>query len=56
MRGHRRHARKDLDDLEGSVSEDDLKWASGRLDEMIHRHEAEVDSARQSNEDELLEV
>ena len=56
MRGHRRHARKDLDDLEGSVSEDDLKWASGRLDEMIHRHEAEVDSARQAKEDELLEV
>ncbi len=32
MRGLRRHARKDLDELEGSVSEDDIKWAGDRLD------------------------
>jgi ribosome recycling factor len=56
MRGLRRNARKDLDDLEGSVSEDDLKWASGQLDDMIHGHEAEIDAARQGKEDELLEV
>ena len=56
MRGFRRNARKDLDDLEGSVSEDDLKWAGNRLDEIIHGFEAEIDSARQAKEDELLEV
>lgn len=56
MRGLRRQARKDLDDLEGSVSEDDLKWASGELDGMIHQHEAEIEAARQAKEDELLEV
>ena len=56
MRGLRRNARKDLDDLEGSVSEDDLKWAGSRLDEMIHGFEAEIDNARQAKEDELLEV
>jgi ribosome recycling factor len=56
MRGLRRNARKDLDDLEGSVSEDDLKWASGRLDDMIHTHEAEIEASRQAKEDELLEV
>jgi len=55
MRGLRRNARKDLDDLEGSVSEDDLKWAGNRLDEIIHDFEAEIDSARQAKEDELLE-
>jgi len=56
MRGLRRSARKDLDELEGSVSEDDLKWAGGRLDDMIHDFEAEIDAARQAKEDELLEV
>ena len=56
MRGLRRGARKDLDDLEGSVSEDDLKWAGKRLDDMIHGYEAEIDAARQAKEDELLEV
>ena len=56
MRGLRRHARKDLDDLEGSVSEDDIKWAAGRIDDMIHGYEAEIDAARQAKEDELLEV
>ncbi|MDE0893898.1 MAG: ribosome-recycling factor [Actinomycetota bacterium] len=56
MRGLRRHARKDLDDLEGSVSEDDVKWAGSRLDELIHGFEAEIDKARSAKEDELLEV
>ena len=56
MRGLRRGGRKDLDDLEGSVSEDDLKWAGKRLDDMIHDFEAEIDKACQSKEDELLEL
>jgi len=56
MRGVRRHARKDLDDIEGSVSEDDLRWAGDRLDSLIHGFEAEIDEARQAKEDDLLEV
>jgi ribosome recycling factor len=56
MRGVRRHARKDLDDLGGSVSEDDLRWAADRLDSLIHGFEAEIDEARQVKEDDLLEV
>ena len=39
-----------------SVSEDDLKWAGNRLDEMIHGFEAEIESARQVKENELLEI
>ena len=56
MRGLRRHARKDLDELEGSVSEDDIKWAGDRLDKMIHGFETDIEKARSAKENELLEV
>ncbi len=58
LRGQRRNGRKDLDDISGSggVSEDDIKHASDRLDELIHKHEAVIDQARTSKENELLEV
>ena len=58
LRGQRRSGRKDLDDIGGSggVSEDDIKHASDRLDELIHKHEAAIDQARASKESELLEV
>ena len=58
LRGQRRNGRKDLDDISGSagVSEDDIKHASDRLDELIHKHEAVIDQARASKESELLEV
>ena len=38
------------------VSEDDIKHASDRLDEITHKHEAVIDQARASKESELLEV
>tara|TARA_Y100001960_G_C14306688_1_gene648731 strand:+ start:34 stop:603 length:570 start_codon:yes stop_codon:yes gene_type:complete len=58
LRGLRRNARKDLDDLSGSsgVSEDDIKWVADQLDDLIHKHEAEIEVARLAKEEELLEV
>ena len=58
LRGLRRHARKDLDDVAegGGVSKDDVKWVADQIDELIHKHEAEVEQARSAKEDELLEV
>ncbi len=58
LRGLRRSARKDLDDVEssGGVSEDDIKHAAGQLDDLIHVYESEIDEARTAKEDELLEV
>lgn len=58
IRGFRRHARKDLEDVErdGGVSEDDISWAEDRLDEITHKHEAQIDEAHTQKEEELLEV
>ncbi|MDE0928000.1 MAG: ribosome recycling factor [Acidimicrobiales bacterium] len=58
LRGQRRNARKDLDDIsdDGGVSEDDIKHASQQLDDLIHRYEAEIDQARSAKESDLLEV
>ena len=58
LRGLRRHARKDLDDLAegGGVSKDDVKWVADQIDELIHKYEAEVEQARSAKENELLEV
>ena len=58
LRGLRRSARKDLEEIAGGggVSEDDVKWVEGQLDVMIHEYEVEVEQARSSKEDELLEV
>tara|TARA_Y100000758_G_scaffold215834_1_gene155158 strand:+ start:138 stop:707 length:570 start_codon:yes stop_codon:yes gene_type:complete len=58
LRGLRRHARKDLDDVAegGGVSKDDVKWVADQIDELIHKYETEVEQARSAKEDELLEV
>ena len=58
LRGIRRHARKDLDDIEkeGHVSEDDIRHAGSQLDDLTHRNESEINEARTAKEDELLEV
>lgn len=58
VRGMRRGARKDLDDVEseGGVSEDDISRASERLDKLTHEHEAAIESARDAKETELLEI
>ncbi len=58
VRGVRRHARKELDDLtrEGGISEDEIRRASERLDEITHEHENRIAEAEKHKEDELLEV
>ncbi len=58
IRGVRRSARKDLDDVEndGGVSEDDIARAEARLDKATQTHEASIEAARESKEQELLEV
>ena len=57
LRNLRRAARRDLEGLErqGDLSEDELARAEKELDKLIHAQEAEIDSALQLKEQELLE-
>jgi ribosome recycling factor len=56
IRGLRRSARKDLEDLEkeGGVSSDDIDRAQADLDKLTQQHEALVEKARTEKEKELL--
>ncbi len=56
IRGLRRSARKDLEDLEkeGGVSSDDIDRAQAELDKLTQQHEALVEKARHDKEKELL--
>jgi ribosome recycling factor len=58
IRHARRGARHDLEALEkdGDISADDLARAEKELDKLTHHHEAEVDTALEHKEQELLEV
>jgi ribosome recycling factor len=58
IRHARRSARHDLEALEkdGDISADDLARAEKELDKLTHRYEADVDSALEHKEQELLEV
>lgn len=58
MRGIRRDSRKDLEGLEkeGGISEDDIRSAESQLDGLIHKKEAEIESAREAKENELREI
>ncbi len=58
VRGLRRQARKDLDEIEkeGGVSADAVARASDKLDGITRAHEGLIDEALASKEDELLEV
>lgn len=58
LRGMRRQARKDLDQLEkeGGVSSDDIERAGERLDELTRMRTQEIDEAQAHKEEELLEV
>jgi ribosome recycling factor len=58
IRQVRRSARHDLEALEhdGDISADDLTWSEKELDKLTHELEAEVDTALQHKEQELLEV
>lgn len=58
IRGVRRHARKELEDLvkEGGISEDEIRRAEERLDTITHEHEQKIADAEKHKEEELLEV
>jgi len=55
IRGFRRAARKDLDDVDG-VGEDEIERAEKALDEHTKSSESGIDAARDAKEKELLEV
>lgn len=58
LRNLRRSARHELEALEkaGDIPEDDLTRAEKELDKITHAHEAEIDTALEHKEQELLEV
>ena len=58
VRGLRRQARKDLDGIEkdGGVSSDAVARAGQELDSITRAHEQQIEAARASKEEELLEV
>lgn len=58
IRNARRSARQDLDQLkkDGEASEDDVERATKSLDTLTHDSEADVDSAFEAKETELLEI
>lgn len=58
IRNLRRAARHDLDALakEEDLPEDDITRAEKELDKLTHAHEAEIDTALEHKEQELLEV
>ncbi len=57
IRGLRRNARKDLEELgKDGISEDDLKWALDKVDDVTRTHESQIDDAQKRKEEELLEV
>ena len=55
IRGFRRAARKDLEDVDG-VGEDDIERAEKSLDDLTKAHESAIDDARDAKEKEQLEV
>ncbi len=58
IRGHRRSARKDLEEVEkdGGVGSDEIERAQKALDDFTRAHEHGIDAARDAKEKELLEV
>lgn len=55
VRNVRRHSKDDIESLEG-VSEDDVRRAEDRLQEITDRHTARIDELLVHKEQELLEV
>ena len=56
VRNVRRHTKDDLESLEGDVSEDDIRRAEDRLQEITDHHTARIDELLEHKEQELLEV
>jgi ribosome recycling factor len=56
VRNVRRHVKKELENLEGEVSENDVERAEKELEDVTHRHVARIDELLAHKEAELLEV
>ncbi len=56
VRNVRRHAKSDLEGLEGDVSDDDIRRSEGELQEITDHHVSRVDELLEHKEAELLEV
>ena len=56
VRNVRRHVKKELEGLEGEVSDNDIERAEKDLEDVTHRHVARIDGLLERKEAELLEV
>jgi len=56
VRNVRRHVKKELEGLEGEVSENEIERAEKDLDDLTHRHVTRIDEVLAHKEAELLEV
>jgi len=56
VRNVRRHSKKELETLEGEVSDNEIERAEKELEEVTHRHVARIDELLAHKEAELLEV
>jgi ribosome recycling factor len=56
VRNVRRHVKKELEGLEGEVSDNDIERAEKELEDLTHRHVARIDELLARKEAELLEV
>jgi ribosome recycling factor len=56
VRNVRRHIKDDIEDLEGEISEDDIRRAEKELQEVTDGHTARIDELLEHKEQELLEV
>jgi len=56
VRNVRRHVKKELETLEGEVSDNDIERAEKELEDVTHRHVARIDELLAHKEAELLEV
>ncbi len=56
VRNVRRHSKDDIEELEGEVSEDDIRRAEKELQDITDGHTARIDELLEHKEQELLEV
>ncbi len=56
IRNIRRNTKDDIESLEGDVSEDDIRRAEKKLQDLTDAYIAQIDAAVASKEEELLEV
>ena len=56
VRNVRRHSKKELEALEGEVSDNEIERAEKELEDVTHRHVARIDELLAHKEAELLEV